>query len=333
MPNVLLLGANGYIGFPLALSLVRSGVHHVYGVARQAEAARGLLANEIHPVIGSVSEDNIFLKSAIAEHDIDIVVNCTSAHHAEAKILATIIEASKEREEALKSQDPPALSPKLGYICTTGSSVYGSPSKRTNDRAPVGSALAKGTPVAIIRDGKIAQHEQLVLAASDVLDVAVIRPHIIYGRSSWAIGSWFKPVLDARDRKDGAAVQILAKKDTFPGVIHIDDVVSGYHAVIDAIEGRLGTWPVFEFVAEALPLASIVDAAKEAVGVEAETEFVGTQGQGLLDIIGGRMNSEASRAKTILGWTPKRMDFLLNIGMYLRAFEAHQEGKDIRTSV
>ena len=332
MPNILLLGAKGYIGTPLAQSLLRSGTHHVYGVVRRPEVAKSLLADEVTPVVGSV-EDTKFLKSAIAQHDIDVVVNCTSAHQVAAATLNAVIEAGKERAETLRSQTPPAIGPKLGYIYTSGSSIYGSPSKRVSDRSPVGNALARGQPGTLTKEAKVIETEQLVLAARDVLDVAVVRPHVIYGRSSWALGSWFGPLLDAKKKKDGAAVAIPAEEDSLVGVVHVDDVVSGFHAIVDRIEGRLGTWPVFDLFSETLPLPSVIDAAKEAAGVDAKVEYVGTKGDPFLELLSMRSRSDASRARTVLGWVPRRVEFLLNVESYFCAFEAHLEGKEVRMSL
>ncbi|MCJ1333640.1 hypothetical protein MMC10_010340 [Thelotrema lepadinum] len=333
MPNILLLGATGYIATPLALSLVRSGNHHVYGLVRRQEVAKSLLANEITPIIGSASDLDL-LKSSITKYSIDVVVNCTSAHSSFAEILNAIVEAGKERADALKAQSPPTIGPKLGYIHTSGSGVYGDPTERVNDRSPVGNALAKGETGMLVKMGKVVENEQWVLAAKDVLDVAIVRPHLVYGRSSWALGGWFGLLFIAKNKGDDRSpVEINAKKDSVTGIVHVDDVASGYHAVIDRIEGRLGTWPVFDLLGETLPLSDIVEAAREAMGVKAGVEYVGHKGEPLAELLSVKMKSEASRAKTVLGWYPQKMDFLLNIETYVNAWEAAQDGKEIRVSL
>ncbi len=50
MVGVLVLGANGYIGFNVSVALRRAG-YLVYGVIRKKEAAHKLELNEIIPVI------------------------------------------------------------------------------------------------------------------------------------------------------------------------------------------------------------------------------------------------------------------------------------------
>ncbi len=48
--SVLVFGANGYIGFGIALSLRRSG-YHVYGVIRDSRHSALLAQNEIEPIV------------------------------------------------------------------------------------------------------------------------------------------------------------------------------------------------------------------------------------------------------------------------------------------
>jgi len=72
MVNVLVVGATGYIGRNLSQSLVRSGNHRVYGLARTEEKAKELVAEEVIPVRGSIS-DNAVLEEAIENFRISVV--------------------------------------------------------------------------------------------------------------------------------------------------------------------------------------------------------------------------------------------------------------------
>ena len=334
MPNILLLGVTGYIGGPLALSLIRAGTHHVFGVARKAEAATSLAASEITPIIGQIS-DPAFLKSAITEYDIDVVINVSSAHMSSEVILNAIIEAGKERAAILKAQELPVVGPKLGYIYTSGSGIYGSPTQRRSDRSILTGKLAKSEPAALAKLGKIVENEQLVLQAREVLDVGIVRPHLVYGRSSWALGGWFGPLVEAKNKggDQSAVFEVQGYEDAIEGFVHVDDVVAGMHAVVDQIEGRLGTWPIFDLVGETLRARDVIQAGREALGIKAEPKYVGPQGNPFLELLNGKTISEASRARTVLGWTPKRTEFLLNIGTYLRAFEAALDGKSAKVTL
>jgi nucleoside-diphosphate-sugar epimerase len=69
MPKVLIVGATGYVGQALALSLIHSGNHIVYGLARSNQKARALAQQEILPVLcADFAKDPTALSRAI-EHE------------------------------------------------------------------------------------------------------------------------------------------------------------------------------------------------------------------------------------------------------------------------
>ncbi|MCJ1396464.1 hypothetical protein MMC18_009354, partial [Xylographa bjoerkii] len=103
MSKVLILGATGYIGQALALSLLRSGLFTVYGLARTPAKARALSALEIIPVLGSASDSAAYL-ALIASASIDIVVDAAGANRASAQILADVHRAGAARLAAARAQ-------------------------------------------------------------------------------------------------------------------------------------------------------------------------------------------------------------------------------------
>ncbi|OCL05739.1 NAD(P)-binding protein, partial [Glonium stellatum] len=72
MSKVLIIGATGYIGRALALALLRTGNHTVYGLARTPRKAADLASLEIIPVLGSVADPAAYL-ALIATAHIDTV--------------------------------------------------------------------------------------------------------------------------------------------------------------------------------------------------------------------------------------------------------------------
>jgi nucleoside-diphosphate-sugar epimerase len=103
-------------------------------------------------------------------------------------------------------------------------------------------------------------------------------------------------------------------------------VVAGFHAVIDRIDGRLGSWPVFDLIGETLSVAEMMEATRKAVGIEAPIEYLGSNGNPFFEALNLVTNSDGTRAKTVLGWEAKRHEFLLNLLVYFKAWEAAQEG-------
>jgi len=55
--KVIVLGASGFIGFPIAQALTRAG-HIVYGLTRSEAKAKQFAAEEIIPVVGQPESDS-----------------------------------------------------------------------------------------------------------------------------------------------------------------------------------------------------------------------------------------------------------------------------------
>ncbi|KAK2771669.1 hypothetical protein FQN53_004932 [Emmonsiellopsis sp. PD_33] len=316
MPNILILGATGYIGRTVALSLLRSG-YTVYGTARSPEKANSLMKDEIIPVEGDITST---LGNIISKNSIDVVIEATSTLDKASETLAGVISAANARRDALAKEN--AVGPKLGYIYTSGTWVHGShPGERVSDLTPVGSnALSPAPSSANVAWRPVL--EQSILAARDVLDVAIIRPGTIYGRSSWVLDTFWGPVAEAKKTGSTDSIKIPFERTSRPPFIHVDDVAAGYHAVVDRIHGGLGSWPVFDLVSETVELPHILEASTAAMGVNAPIEYLGHMGNPFLEAMSAVTNIDSSRAKTVLGWTPKRTGFVLRIPLYMKAWEA-----------
>ena len=320
MPTVLILGATGYLGLPLAKSLLRSGNYTVYGLARTPAKAKTLVQNEIFPVIGDVSDPSSFTH-LISSAPIDVVIDATSAYEGAGALLDAITAASKSRISTLAKEG--STGPKLGFVYISGSWVHGNQNTPTSDTVPPGTTLAKGKPATAV--GWRPAHEQAILAARDVLDVAIVRPSQMYGGTSWVWSTYFGPLLAAGKSGSTETIQVPADSTARPSIVHVDDVVSGTHSVTDRIHGLLGSWPVFDFVGETVLLRDILEGAKKSLGVKAVLDYAGTQGNPFLEAIGLTTNNQSSRAAIVLGWQAKKHSFIQNLDIYVKAWAAAQE--------
>lgn len=321
MPNILILGATGYVGLPLAQSLLRAGTYNVWGLARTPEKAKILTANEITPILGDAA-DASKLTDLIASASIDIVIDATSAYDHNTSVLEALKTFSKNRIVSLAKEGITAA-PKLAFVYTSGAWVHGEAPYGLNDLAPIGSKThSKGTP-ATISNWRVG-HEQAVLASADVLDVAIVRPVEIYGRSSWLFTPWLGPLHEAVKSGSTDPVKIPATHDARASLIHVDDVVSGFHAVVDRIHGGLGSWPVFDLGAETVEGVAIMEAVREAMGIKAELEWAGPRGDVMHQAMTMKTSYNGSRARIVLNWEPKRRDFLANVPIFVKAWQAAQ---------
>lgn len=319
MPNILILGGTGLLGTALTQSLLRSGDYIVFVQTRSASKAKPLVAAETTPLVFSL-EDESALRHALSAHDIETVVDVSQGYYQATSILKTVVAVSTERQAALAKEG--AIGPKLGFVYTSGTMIHGSPSKRVSDLSPVGNTLASDKPATMVSWRPA--HEQAILASRNAINPVILRPGALYGRSAWNFGPWWGPIA-ALKASGGDALSIGADPSARIGLVHVDDVAAAFHAAIDRIDGRLGDWPVFDVAAETVSLAVIMQETLGALGLKASVEFAGTGGDLFLEGMGLRSNGDAGRARTVLGWLPKRRDFLLNVGTYYLAWEAAQD--------
>ena len=210
MTRILLIGATGYVGTNVASALVRSGNHTVYGLARSPAKAAQLAVKEVIPVIGDV-EDSAAYIALIKSANIHVVVDCSGANHGSHKILADLKKVGEERVRA-------GL-PKLGFVYTSGMWVHGSSVEKVSDLDPVGTAESKNPPARLVAWRP--ELERSILASKDVLNVAIVRPALVYGYEHTIWSGYFGAILAAK--KEGKpTVQVPLGSNTLPGLVHIE---------------------------------------------------------------------------------------------------------------
>ncbi|KAI1746988.1 hypothetical protein F4782DRAFT_552610 [Xylaria castorea] len=320
MPKVLILGGAGYLGLAVGQALLRSGNHSVFATTRDGDKLTSLTANEITPIKGDAT-DSKFLIDTIAAYHIDIVIDTTQAYGDVGTMLDSIMQAARNRAETLAKDK--AIGPKLGFIYTSGSWVHGSPDRRVSDLTVPGTSLAPDKPATAVAWRPA--HEQTVLAARDVLDVAILRPGAIYGRGSWVLSPWWGPLLAASKSgsRDPVGVPVDAKTRT--GIVHVDDLAAAYLATADKITNGLGSWPVFDVVTENVAIDNVLTGAASVFGVKGPIQYQGTHGDAFLEAVALVASSDSSRARSILGWEPKRRDFIQNLDVIVSAWQTTQK--------
>ncbi|KAF2103550.1 NAD(P)-binding protein [Rhizodiscina lignyota] len=324
MPKTLIIGATGYIGQTLALSLLRSGHHTVYGVARSPVKARSLAALEIIPVIcADPAIDGSPLLQAISEHRIDTVAVVGGDQQAHA-LLELTMKAGLERLELFKKAGVEKPT-KLGFMYTSGTWVHGSSIEPVSDLDQVGNALAPSPPAKLVAWRADFEQEILAFKVRELLDVVIIRPGLLYGRSHAIWTMFFAPLLEAA--KNGApSVQIPLDADSRPGLIHVDDVGTGIHAAIEKIPeiNGAGLHPCFDLVGQSESMRDIFSRLADVLGFKGKVELVGAGDNLFAAAMSTTGTNHAERARMILGWEPKRLGFVDGMGVYGKAFEASQ---------
>ncbi|KAF5010293.1 hypothetical protein FDECE_3543 [Fusarium decemcellulare] len=320
MPKVLILGATGYLGKRLADALVRSGQHRVYGIARNEAKASSLALVEVTPIIcpDPVGEPKPYF-DAIREHHIDVVVDVAGANHDSAKFLDHARHIGQERLDSYKSAGL-HTGPKLGFIYCSGTWVHGSSEKSVNDLDIVGSSAVTPPPALVAWRTDL---ENSILAASDFLDVAILRPALIYGRESTIWTPFILPLLQAARSESTSSIQIPLRAASRPGLIHVDDVATGFQCAIEKLSLINGssTYPVFDLVTSQEHMRDIFDALAWNLGFRGEFELVGSGDNLFAEAMSTTMRGSSDRAKQLLGWEPKRLNgFVQDMDVYAAAF-------------
>ncbi|KAH7330357.1 hypothetical protein BKA65DRAFT_480506 [Rhexocercosporidium sp. MPI-PUGE-AT-0058] len=316
MVNVLVIGATGYIGQALTSSLIRGGDHRVFGLARTPEKAKSLEREEVIPFHGAISSTEV-LTRAIETHHINIVVDVAGADKESYDLLALLQKIGAERLAA--ASDAGIRIPKLGFIYCGGTWVHGSSQSPVNDLTPVAALNAPSPPVTLTSWRPAL--EQAVLASSDILDVMVVRPALVYGRSSAIWTSLFQAV-HAAAQNDSKIVSIPAELDSRPALIHVDDVATGFHAAIDKLPliSGTGVYPVFDLVTSQESMHDILSAAGREFGFKGKLELVGCGEDLFAKAMSCSGNVSSGRARQILGWEPKKFSFVQGMDVYAKAW-------------
>lgn len=320
MPRILVLGATGYIGSALALSLKRSGEHEVFGLARTASKAAELRKLEITPVNGSVADSAEYIALVNSEH-IDIVVDAAGANDGSAKVLADVSAAGANRLALAKSAG--VASPKLGFVYVSGTWVHGSSEASVNDLDPVGVPHAKTQPPALVAWRP--KLEQAVLGSTDILDVAIVRPALVYGREHAIWTGLFSPIRNATIAGGQKAV-IVTRPERWLGLVHVDDVALGLHAAVNNLPviASTGVYPVFDLVTSRERMSDVLEGAAKAFGFDGTLEYNDPKDDLFAEALCTSLNGSSARAKQILGWAPKRFGMVGNMDTYGKAWLAYQ---------
>ncbi|KAI1170280.1 hypothetical protein F4777DRAFT_584046 [Nemania sp. FL0916] len=113
MPRVLILGGAGYLGLAVGQALLRSGNHSVFATTRSGDKINLLQANEVTPIKCDAT-DSKSLIDTITAHHIDVIIDTTQAYGEAGSILASIVQAARNRAASLAENG--AIGPKLAFI-------------------------------------------------------------------------------------------------------------------------------------------------------------------------------------------------------------------------
>ncbi|EIW57512.1 NAD-P-binding protein [Trametes versicolor FP-101664 SS1] len=300
--KVLIIGATGFIGLPIAQAFVRAG-HIVYGQTRSAAKAKRLAAEEIIPIVADVADTAAYLPiGATLDAIIDAVGGSDIKDTSDLLLRATAAAVHAHR---------PALAPKLTYIWTSGTWIHGD-----NRTEVVSDSTAPDTERAPALTSWRAAQEQRVIASTDVNGL-VIRPSLLYGRSGSLFARFFE-----RAAREG----VVAWPGTPGGrlaTIHTDDLAKLY--VLATEKAAVSKGQIFDGTNDVTESTDLfLQRLVEVSGAKAPYQYF--EPTNLFDrALTTTTIIRPYLGRALLGWRPRKAGLIDHLEIYYKAWQATQE--------
>jgi nucleoside-diphosphate-sugar epimerase len=109
-----------------------------------------------------------------------------------------------------------------------------------------------------------------------------------------------------------------------PSLIHVDDVAEGLHLAIDKVPlfSGTGVYPVFDLAGQTESMQDVFDTFAANVGYTGKVDLIGSGDDAFAQAMSVTGNITTGRARSLLGWFPKRASFLQGMSVYAMAFAA-----------
>jgi nucleoside-diphosphate-sugar epimerase len=328
---VLVTGANGYIGFAVSRAFARAG-WHVYGLVRRADAADTLAAEEIIPVVGSISADLGFVDELLTQaptRPFDVIVSCTEQipfHEHWEHVLALI---KKVAQHAQRHGIKPLVLMSSGCKDYGMTARAGAPSllPHTEDSPLNAPDVIKPRTLSTL---KIFEHAIL-------FDAAMLRPTPLYGYSSSYYGVLFD-ILSRLQEGGGldskAGMKVPGHLENICHSCHVDDCAEAYVALAMHPDRAQVNGQCFNVSAHRYEtVGDIVLAFSTEYGIEggittAPPGEIMDELRPLETVLGYTQWVDSTKVRELTGWTDRRRLFSENLHVYRLAYEAATRGGD-----
>jgi nucleoside-diphosphate-sugar epimerase len=283
--KIFVTGAAGFIGGSVAMCLLAQG-HEIFGLVRNEMAAHRLAQSGIQPVMGTLDDFDLLIKTAKSS---DAVINTANADH---------LGSVQALLEGLKGSGKPLLH-------TSGSSVVGDDARGDYCSPHV---FDEQTPW-VINPFKQARRDidlRVLAGAKDGIKTAVICPSLIYGAGTGLNPHSVQIPFLASNARENGVVEIVGKGLNVWANVHVEDVASLYQLVLEK-----GPGGAFYFVENGeASYADLGQALAQRLGLQVahlEPE-VAAERWGVARAyfsFGSNSRVRAHRAREELGWVPR----------------------------
>lgn len=316
--NILVTGANGYIGNAVAKAFRRAG-WKTYGLVRNEKDFSDLAKNEIFPILGS--PENLSFLEQVKDVVFDVIVSNTEdwekpkEHLEKVEImLHTITQNSYNK----------GIRPLV--IFTSGCKDYGKMDEVDGDASLVSHTeeSAINPPDALVYRSDFGL--KLLKNTAAKFDSIVIRPTIVYGNSSSHYGQLFELAACSN-----STLTLIAHPKAIMHSLHVDDCAEAYVKLVEhpkrgevvqqAFNISNGTYETAEQVGKALAKSYNLELKFE------EPKSNMAMGNSVHSLANFSQWVNSSKLRSLTGWCEKRIPFIGGIEQYRMAYEAYKKEK------
>ncbi|KAI1209327.1 NAD(P)-binding protein [Annulohypoxylon truncatum] len=316
--TVFVTGANGYIGTAVCRVFVRAG-WRTYGLVRRPEAASALIAEEVTPLIGSISKDATFLEDLYKYTKIvNVVVSCTEqlpfGEHFQALVALFRKLASTSNQNGVRPL----------VIATSGCKDYGVTGVHGSPRLAPHTEESPLQPLDVIHERAFNSLE--IFTHADLFDAALVRPTPVFGYDSSYYGLAFE-VASAAARTEERALRLPLDFNAILHGCHIDDCAEAYLALAEHVDRTAVAGQCFNISAHRYDtLSSVAKALEVEYGLKGGVvRTFPTDANGMvpsLDLVLGYTQwVDSTKIRRLTGWSDKRMLLSENLHIYRMAYE------------
>ncbi|KAF7800259.1 hypothetical protein EIP86_011506 [Pleurotus ostreatoroseus] len=297
--KVLILGATGFIGLPVARAFVRAG-HTVYGQTRSEKNTKRLTAEEITPIVAQPADTAAWI-SIVAT--VDVIIEALGGVGGDE--LKTISEKILHDVGLASTQLRPAGAPKIAYIYTSGTWVHGD---NRIDIVTDTTPITNPVPLVAWRPAV----EQAVVTYPALRGI-VIRPSMVYGYSGSILGIMFA-------RAAGGKVSWFGGPGARQALVHADDLAAMYLRAAEKAPLVAGT--IFDAANDTSEsVDDILTRLGELTGAEGPPEYV-PPSNGYEAACASSAIIRPYLARSLLDWQPHKPNVLDNLVVYYNAWKA-----------
>jgi nucleoside-diphosphate-sugar epimerase len=307
--NILVTGANGYIGQAVCTAFQTAG-HRVAGLVRTPVAAATVAAHGVRPVPGSLDAVEVVADEV---RRADVVVDTASADHAEATDAFLAILGGTGAT----------------YVRTSGTGVYTDLAHGTASDQ-VFTEESAFTPAEVV-NARVATDDRVRSAGGPGLRSIVIRPSMIFGDGA----SEQVPLLIRTALTTGRSLYVGAGENRWSNV-HIGDLAAAYLLAVE----KAPAGSVFNLGAGEARLADIADGVARLLGLPSAESCppdvaYAAFGRRWVDVaLSSNSRVDSALARSELGWDPQGPDLLDDLvsGSYRRVWAHKGDPHDHHTA-